>query len=253
MLPLLAARGVLQLSNRMQFLCVLAGSFGPLVACFFSLHRDGGWRGMRDFALRCLRLRIGLRYLLAALLLSPIMGLLAVWIHAELGGSPPALAMPVANIPGLFVVLFFVGGSVNEEFGWAYAIDRLREGRRLLPAAVILGVFWGCWHLPLFFIIGLTQSFVPFWAFLLFAIGQRLLFVWAYESTGKSLLTTLLFHTTTNLTFNLFPLVDRSAQRDERGFIAFALLGVSVAIMVALTGYCYRRVNVLPPAAKQSV
>jgi hypothetical protein len=252
LLPLLASRGMLQLSAGTQLLCVIAGSFGPFVACFVSLHRDGGWPAMRDFALRCLRFRIGLRYLVAAMLLSPVLGLIAAWVYARLGGAPLAMAVPVAQIPMVFAMLFFVGGSVNEEFGWAYAIDRLQKDRRLLPAAVALGLIWGFWHLPLFFIVGITQSFLPFWAFLIFTVALRLLFVWTYEGTGKSLLVTLLFHTTTNLTLNLFVLVDRSAQRDERGFIAFALLALGVAATVALRGQRYRRVYALPAAAKDS-
>lgn len=246
LVPLLASRGVLSLSGGAQLACVIAGSYAPFMAVFIVLFRNGGAAAVGRFALRALRWRIAPRYLLAALLLVPALGLVAAWAYARLGGPALVLAVPAGQIPLLFLMMLFMGGAVNEEFGWAYAIDGLQRGRRLLPAALTLGVIWACWHLPLFFILGVTQSFLPFWAFLLFAVAARVLFVWAYESTGKSILVTLLFHTTLNLTLNLFVLVDRSPQRNERGFIVFALLALGAAVAVALGSRCYRGTAGLP-------
>jgi hypothetical protein len=246
LVPLLGSRGVLQIPAGVQLVCLLAGSYAPFMAVFISLYRDGGWSALGHFVRRRLRFRIAPRYLLPALLLVPALGLIAAWAYARLGGPTLALAVPVSQIPLLFVMMLFMGGAVNEEFGWAYAIDGLQRGRRLLPAAVTLGVIWGCWHLPLFFILGVTQSFLPFWAFLILAVALRVLFVWAYEGSGKSIVVTLLFHTTLNLTLNLFVLVDRTAQRNERGFIVFALLSLVAAVVVALASRRYRNLAALP-------
>jgi uncharacterized protein len=240
--PLLAATGTLALSPTAQIVFMVAGAFGPFFAAFIALHRDGGWPAMLRFAQRSVRYRIGPHYLIPALFLMPVAGSIAALINTRLGGPAFALAMPASQIPLLFIVLFFIGGSVNEEFGWAYAIDQLQRRQPLLPATIILGLIWGFWHLPLFFIAGASQSFMPFWAFVIFAVGARIIFVWAYEGTGKSLLVTLLFHTTTNLTFNLFALLDRSPQPNEGGFISFALLALAVAIGLALASPRYRRV-----------
>ncbi|MBD8881706.1 CPBP family intramembrane metalloprotease [Rhodanobacter sp. 7MK24] len=251
LVPLLGSRGVLTVSGGAQMAFLIAGSYAPFLAVFIALLRDGGWSALGRFASRALRWRIALRYLLAALLLIPALGLVAAWVYASLGGPAFALAVPAGQIPLLFAMMLFMGGAVNEEFGWAYAIDNLQRGRRLLPAAVMLGVIWACWHLPLFFIVGVTQSFLPFWAFAIFAVALRVLFVWAYESTGKSILATLLFHTTLNLTLNLFVLVDRSPQRNERGFIVFALLALGAAAAVALASRCYRSTAALPAASAE--
>ena len=248
LVPLLGSHGIWPVPSGVQLVCLLVGSYAPFMAAFVVLLRDGGWPGLGRFALRALRWRVAPGYLLAALLLVPALGLAAAWIYARFGGPALALTVPVGKIPLLFVMMLFVGGAVNEEFGWAYAIDGLQRGCRLRPAAIVLGVIWACWHLPLFFIVGVTQSFLPFWAFLLFAVSLRVLFVWAYEGGGKSILATLLFHTTVNLTLNLFVLVDRSPARNERGFIAFALLALAVATVVALVSKRYRSAAVLPIA-----
>lgn len=239
--PVLATRGVLTLSRTTQLLCLFAGSFGPFIGAFIAVYRDGSWGAVKEFFGRSLRYRIGPVYLLAALLLMPVLAGIASWWLAQRGGPPYAMLVPLAHFPLLYLELLFIGGSVNEEFGWSYAIDRLQQGRRLLPAAVILGVIWGCWHIPLFFIAGLTQSFMPFWAFLTFTVAFRVLIVWGYENNRKSILLALLFHTASNFSFNMYNLIDRTPQRDERGFIAYCLLTLFVAIAVALTARCYRR------------
>ncbi|MGC1550049.1 MAG: CPBP family glutamic-type intramembrane protease [Rhodanobacter sp.] len=251
LVPLLGSRNVIAVSASVQTIFLVLGAFGPFFAAFISRYRDGGWPAVRSFASRAFRFRIGPRYLMAALFLVPLLGLVAAWIYAQQGGPALALAVPPMQILILFPLLFFVGGSLNEEFGWAYAIDRLQQRYRLLPAAVILGVIWGFWHLPLFFIVGATQSFMPFWAFVMFTVGARVLFVWAYEGTAKSILTTLLFHTTTNLTLNLFVLVDSSSLRNEHGFIAFACLMLGTAVVVAFASRRYR--GALQPAADHPV
>jgi uncharacterized protein len=240
LMSLLGSRGILPLGNTAQLICLFAGSFGPFVGAFLAVYRDGGWSAVREFAGRSLRYRMGLICFLAAILLAPAAAALAMLWLASHGGPPFAIGVPLSHFPLLYVELFFIGGSVNEEFGWAYAIDRLQQRHSLLRAAALLGVIWGCWHIPLFFIVGLTQSFMPFWAFLIFTVALRIVIVWGYASSGKSILVALLFHTASNFAFNLFAVVDRSPRHDERGFIGFALVMLVFALLAVFTARCYR-------------
>lgn len=240
LIPILATHGVLQLGQGAQLACLFAGSFGPFIGAFIATYRDGGWRSVREFAGRSLRWRMGPLYFLAAMLLPPAAAAVSMFWLASHGGPAFAIQVALSHFPLLYVELFFIGGSVNEEFGWCYATDRLQQRNSLLRAAVLLGAIWGCWHIPLFFITGLTQSFMPFWAFLIFTIALRVLIVWGYASNRQSILIALLFHTASNFTFNLFAVIDRSPQRDERGFIGFGLAMLVVAVVVAFTARCYR-------------
>jgi membrane protease YdiL (CAAX protease family) len=61
-------------------------------------------------------------------------------------------------------------------------------------ASLILGVLWGGWHLPTFFIAGSPQADIPFVAFLLFTTGASVLCTWLYLHTQGSLLLATLFH-----------------------------------------------------------
>ncbi|GLQ87790.1 CPBP family glutamic-type intramembrane protease [Dyella flagellata] len=242
LLPVLANHGVLQLGQAAQLACLFAGSFGPFIAAFLAVYRDGGWPAVREFAGRSLRYRMGPIYFLAAVLLTPVAAALSMAWLASHGGPPFAVGVSLGHLPLLYLELLLFGGSVNEEFGWAYAIDRLRQGQGLLRAAAVLGVIWGCWHIPLFFVPGLTQSFMPFWVFVLFTVALRIVIVWGYASNRQSILIALLFHTASNLAFNLFEVVDRSPKHDERGFIGYGLIVLVVALLIAFTARCYRRV-----------
>jgi len=238
--PMLASHEPLSISRTMQLICLFAGSFGPFVGAILAVGRDGGWSAVRAFARRSLRARFGTLYWLSALFLMPALACIAVWWRTRSGGPPDTMLVNLAQLPLLYLQLFFIGGSVNEEFGWAYAIDQLQRRHRLLIASAIMGVIWGCWHIPLFFVVGLTQSFMPFWAFLTFTVAFRILIVWAYESSHKSILVALLFHTGSNLSFNLYELIDRTPHHDESAFVRYCLLTALVAGIVALTARCYR-------------
>jgi uncharacterized protein len=239
LIPVLATRGVLTLSPAQEFPLLVTGACGPLVAAFVALYRDGGLRAMRDFALRALRWRIGPLYLAAALFLAPAAAALAVALYAHQGGAAFAFAMPLAQLPATFLLLFFLGGSVEEEFGWAYAIDGMQQRWGLLPSTLALGVVWGFWHLPLFFIAGLSQSYTPFWAFMILVLSLRILYVWVYEGAGKSILASLLFHTSANLAYNIFNLLDHSS-KNQPVYVYFVLFCAVPAAVVAATAKCFR-------------
>jgi hypothetical protein len=182
-----------------------------------------------------------LRSALAALFLLPALGAAAAFVYSRQTGTAFALETSIAHLPFLLLELFLIGGSVGEEFGWAYAIDAMQQVWKPLRAAVILGATWGCWHLPLFFIPGLSQSHMPFWAFLILTVSLRVLYVWAYDGSRKSILAPLLFHTSANLTFNLYTIVN-SHGTDERCFIYFALFTAGAAIVITATSPMYRPV-----------
>jgi membrane protease YdiL (CAAX protease family) len=98
---------------------------------------------------------------------------------------------------------------VGEELGWrGYAQPQLEQ--RFLPvvAAVVLGVLWGFWHLPNFFIPGLPHYGVPLIAFVLYTIGLSLLAAWLLKYTRGSVLIATLFHGSTNTFGFLTPGLD---------------------------------------------
>ncbi|HEV2460197.1 MAG TPA: CPBP family glutamic-type intramembrane protease, partial [Ktedonobacterales bacterium] len=44
---------------------------------------------------------------------------------------------------------FGVVAGLLEEIGWTgFALPRMLQQQRFLPASVLLGLLWGLWHLP---------------------------------------------------------------------------------------------------------
>jgi membrane protease YdiL (CAAX protease family) len=116
-------------------------------------------------------------------------------------GAPTPVALGQLSI--LEPILFFL--VVGEEIGWrGYALPRLLATRSMLSASLILGVLWGAWHLPTFFIPGLPQHSIPFSAFMLLTIAYSMLFTWMYLRTAGSVLIATVFHGSINFSQGFF-------------------------------------------------
>ncbi|MBB6347081.1 hypothetical protein FHU36_003626 [Nonomuraea muscovyensis] len=103
---------------------------------------------------------------------------------------------PLAAVPVL--LLAFLLAAAFEELGWTgYATDPLRRRFGALGAGLILGAFWGAWHLlPL-----IQAHHGPLWIVSWFVgtIALRTIVVWLYYKSGKSVLTATLMHAMANV------------------------------------------------------
>jgi uncharacterized protein len=143
----------------------LAGGFGPSLAAIAVVTYVGGRKGLRDWFVRCLQWRVGWRWLAIAFFLPLAVMALAAAVHVALGGTlAPSPAVGLGLLAAANVVLMLLlGGPLSEEFGWrGYALPALQERYGWRVASLILGVVWGMWHLPLFYIANTVQSYIPF-------------------------------------------------------------------------------------------
>lgn len=93
----------------------------------------------------------------------------------------------------LFMPMMIWGGGL-EEIGWRGVFQPLLEKRfSFLIAALIEGVIWSIWHLPLWFIPNSTQSDMNFIAFALYCIILGLTLAAAYRMT-RCIWVTILIH-----------------------------------------------------------
>lgn len=88
--------------------------------------------------------------------------------------------------------------------GWrGYALPRLLVRRSALSASLILGVLWGAWHLPTFYVAGTPQYGLPFSAFVLL-VAYSVMFTWVYLHTRGSILIATLLHGAINFSQGFF-------------------------------------------------
>jgi membrane protease YdiL (CAAX protease family) len=174
--------------------------FGPSTAAIVVAAVADGRAGLKDLLGRVVRWRVGARWYAVALSLPVILALAAAGLHLALGARSPIEfgGLSVLN----FVVFVLI---VGEELGWrGYALPELLAGRSALSASLILGILWGAWHLPTFFVPGTPQYGLPIPAFVLLTTAYSVLFTWIYLHTRGSVLVATLFHGAINLSQGMF-------------------------------------------------
>ena len=151
----------------------------------------------------------------------PILNSLAALLDKMTGGSGATWGEAALNFitnPSSIIlsILFASLFPIIEELGWrGYVLDRLQEKHSALISSLILGVVWSLWHLPTFFIrdsyqAGLGIGTLAFWLFFAGIVPLTFSFTWIYNSTGRSTLAVILFHSMVNFTGELIALSERA-------------------------------------------
>ncbi len=177
--------------------------WSPGLAAIFLAWRGGGKPGVAALFRSLGKWRVSLRWYAVALLLAPAQWVLALAIDRLAGTSydlGPALLVRTFTAATAFMVpvavLFTLPNALGEEVGWrAFALPRLQSKYGPLRASVVLGLFWGVWHVPAWLA---WPSSDPSWTSLLVmvvnTVPAAILFTWLFNRTGASLLLVCLYH-----------------------------------------------------------
>jgi len=96
-------------------------------------------------------------------------------------------------LPGLLLLTLIIGPV--EEFGWrGVALPILQRHMAPLWAGLVLGLVWGLWHLPAFFLSGTPQSAWPFLPFLVASAAASVIVTPMFNAARGSILLPALFH-----------------------------------------------------------
>jgi membrane protease YdiL (CAAX protease family) len=181
----------------------VGGILGVGLGAFLVTAAAEGRAGVADLARRSLRWRVPVRWYLIALFTVPVgatLVALAIYggdaLHAPADGWPRALAAVAA----LFVLqlVFF---QLVEEIGFTgFLQHRWQERYSPLRLSAYVAFLWALWHVPDFFgdegwgveqLVSAPIFLLIEFVALFFA---RVLFVWFYERTGRSVLLVAVFH-----------------------------------------------------------
>jgi membrane protease YdiL (CAAX protease family) len=177
----------------------------PLIAALILVYREEGGGGVRRLLSRVFdqrRIRKGIWYG-PIILLMPVVYLLTYGVMSLMGlPLPDEPYFPFLLIPLLFVLFFIL--AIGEEVGWTgYATDPLQDRWSALTTGIILGLVTALWHFVPLIQMGRTPIWIAWWS--LGSISIRVLTVWLYNNTGRSLFAGIVFHAMNNLSFALFP------------------------------------------------
>jgi len=173
---------------------------GPSIAGLVAIALFDGREGFRSLFSRLRKGRVSPRWYLMALLTAPIVIMTLLLIFSLFSNVYRPAIFTEANKTSLLLTGIFMGLVVGffEELGWTgFAVPRLRQKYSVLTTGIILGLFWGLWHLPLFVASTNSSGAIPPVIYLLillfsFLPAYRVLMVWVYYQTGSLLLMVLM-------------------------------------------------------------
>lgn len=167
-------------------------TWAPAISAIVLVTVLTGWGGLKGFFARVGLWRLPFVWLVFILVAIPVVFLIGSLIK----GGPVLAPLPEEGLGSAVVLLFimlFLGPI--EEFGWrGYAQPILQRLMSPLCAGALIGVFWGLWHLPVFFLSGMVFSDWNFLAFFVGNITLAILVTPIFNASGGSILWAMLFH-----------------------------------------------------------
>lgn len=191
--------------SALGFLLLLLGAFAPAFAALSLTALGQRSRGVNALLNHVVQWEVAWQWYIFAVGYTVTVKLTVALIHRGVTGMWPRFSTdPWYGI--VAAIAFSTPFQAGEEIGWrGYALPRLAQRFGLAWASVLLGLIWGVWHLPQFFIPegdSYGQSLVFFVAQVT-ALSVALAWLWAH--TRRSLLLPMLLHAAVNNSKDIVP------------------------------------------------
>ena len=171
-------------------------TYAPAIAALAIVVYKTRWAGTRRFLGRLLLWRAPMAWYAFLLLGIPLL----FYAGALWKGLSPAELVPVSAVGAYLVALALhaIKGPV-EEIGWrGFMLPLLQRKMSPLWAGLVIGVIWGIWHLPAFFLSGTEHSAWSFTDFFVGTIALSLIATALFNASKGSILLPALFHLQVN-------------------------------------------------------
>lgn len=200
----------------------------PGLAALILVRRAQGSQGVRALLSKAIDYRgvTPSAWYAPLLLLNPAVFALSYLAMRAFGSTVPSLKMQV--VPTLALCLVFLVSAFGEELGWSgYAIDPLQHRWGALRASLLLGIVWAAFHWIALLEVHRSFRWIAWWS--LWTVSQRVMMVWFYNATHRSVFAVVLMHASANVCWQVFPI--RGSFFDPRltGLIATILAIFAIA------------------------
>lgn len=177
----------------------------PVSAALILIYKENGKQGMIKFLKRGIDLENvkSKGWFAVALLLMPLVSVLAfLWLRLS------GIMVPMPDVTAfqviVYTILFFVA-ALCEELGWTgYLTDPMQSRLGAMNTGLIIGLFSVVYHFIALLHVQRSIEWIIWWS--VGTVALRVIIVWLYNNTGKSIFIAALFHMTINLTWQLFPI-----------------------------------------------
>jgi membrane protease YdiL (CAAX protease family) len=189
----------------------------------------GGRQGLRQLGARLTRWRLHRWWLVLCI---PPIGILAV--QAFLSVTVSSSFTPQFLVFGIAAGLL---AGFCEEIGWTgFAYPRMQTRFGALGSALLLGVVWAVWHLPVLDSLGAASPHGAAWpaffaSFVVVTIALRVLIAWVYANTD-SVLGAQLLHASSTGALVAFSAPAVSPEEEALWYLAYGVVLWVVVILV---------------------
>ncbi|WP_379316861.1 CPBP family glutamic-type intramembrane protease [Paenibacillus puldeungensis] len=178
------------------------GSFGPLFGAAVTAAVSGGREALVAWVKRAFSLRFGGKWLLIAIGLPILYGIIAVSTHALITGAWPNWSqfgltekLPKLNV-WMTAVVWMLTFGIGEESGWrGYLLPELHKRYSLMYSSLIVALIWMLWHAPEF---AFNPNYMAMgWGVIGWAISLSygsVLLAWLCKGSGWSILPVVIWH-----------------------------------------------------------
>jgi membrane protease YdiL (CAAX protease family) len=204
---------------------------------------EGRKSGLREFLGRALIWRVGIQWWIFALFFMVVPAVATPYVFHLLGGPAvdwSGLKPLDTAIPSFFILTILAG--VGEEFGWrGFLLPRLQTHHNALASALIVGVAWSTWHIPLFFIKGTMQyelqlqrgALLAILGYAVWIIAHSIQFTWLFNNTKGSVLLAAVLHGATNAWSGYFGV----NKLPFNGILILAIVSALISIIIVATAH----------------
>jgi len=231
------ALGDLLLPEGLFAISLVIGAFGPFLSAVLIIRISRGKEDLKKWFRSIFNFRIPVSwYLLGGIAFPFITAALHHLIYILLGGQSGIELSTDWLLYFAYMIPTALLSGGNEEPGWrGYITPVLLNRFNIIPAHLIVGIFWALWHLPLNFIGdwgGSDQSMI--WM-IMYCITLSMILTWLYFRSKKSIIPAMLFHGGSNVVFRYFPLNSQIFESvDDEFSIIKTIVYWSLAILLLI-------------------
>jgi len=202
------------------------GAFAPAIAALILVYKNDHLAGVLQLLQRSFDFKRiqNWNWILVILLLNPVIAIFAYGIlraSSEFFPNPEPLTLAI-----LPMFIFFLIGALGEEIGWSgYVTEPLQRHWGTIVAGVWLGCIWAVWHFIPLLQAHRSIAWIAWWS--LGTLSSRVIMVWLYMHSGKSVFAASVFHAMINLCWQLFP--NNGSYYDPR---VFSLITLCFAVFI---------------------
>ena len=179
-------------------------TFCPLLAAVILVYKKQKVQGVKELLKQSFDIKKikNKKWYLPIILLLPIITWLS-YLYVKYTGtlllSPPISLLSIC----IFFIAYFIA-AIGEEIGWSgYILNPMQNKYGALRASIIIGIIWAVWHIIPYYQAHQITTWIVWQC--IGTVFLRIIMVWIFNNSGKSVFAMVLFHTMINISPYLIP------------------------------------------------